>query len=404
MIDRLACMDLFAGCGGLSLGLRQAGLEVRWANEHDRHAADTYRRSHAGVKVIESDARSLFLRIVDGEAGLPKRGDVDLLTGGPPCQGFSGYNRHRKLNDPRNSLIDVFLDFVDFLKPRFVLIENVPGMLSLDHGRTIRLLRASLQDLGYGVALGILQAGYYGLPQNRWRVFLWAATAGSRLPGFPEPTHRFTRTTIFGATEFRKHVVTCPNTDGTLFWQPQPMATVGDAIADLPPIDNGAGADEMDYKSDPSSEYQRAARQGSANLYDHRCARLGELMHARCKAVPKRPGAGWLDLPQELKPTNLLRHGDERYHNRFGRLHWSGTFNTILTRPYPYWSSVFHPEQERVISVRESARAQGFPDAFRFCGPLSGRYVQVGNAVPPPLARALGLELIRAAAAAEDDG
>jgi DNA (cytosine-5)-methyltransferase 1 len=395
-------MDLFAGCGGLSLGLQEAGLEVRWANEHDGHAAETYRQSHPGVRVFQSDARSLFQQLLDGGTRLPRKGDVDLLVGGPPCQGFSGYNRYRKRSDPRNSLVEVFLDFVDFLKPNFVLIENVPGMLSLDSGRAIRLLLASLQELGYRVALGILQAGHYGLPQNRWRVFVWGAAVGSRIPGFPQPTHQFPRTTIFGATAFRKHVVTSPNADATLFWRPQSMVTVGDAISDLPPIENGGGADEMNYDGEPSTEYQRTARKGSTNLCDHRCAKLGELMHARCKAVPKRPGAGWLDLPQHLKPTNLLRHGDKRYDNRFGRLHWSRTFNTILTRPYPYWGTVFHPEQERVISVREAARAQGFPDAVRFCGPLSARYVQVGNAVPPPLARALGLELVRAVTGGRD--
>ena len=106
-------------------------------------------------------------------------------------------------------------------------------------------------------------------------------------------------------------------------------------------------------------------------------------MYARCRAVPSRPGAGWLDLPNNLKPKNLLRHGDDRYPNRFGRLHWSGTFNTILTRAYPYWSSVFHPEQDRVISVRECARAQGIPDSLRIHGPVSSAYKQVGNAVPP---------------------
>lgn len=120
-------------------------------------------------------------------------------------------------------------------------------------------------------------------------------------------------------------------------------------------------------------------------------------MLARCSAVPRRPGAGWLDLPEHLKPKNLLRHGDDRYPNRFGRLHWSGTFNTILTQALPYWGRVIHPEQDRVISVRESARAQGFSDAVRFFGPQTHQYAQVGNAVPPPLARAIGIEIMRAA-------
>jgi DNA (cytosine-5)-methyltransferase 1 len=192
-------------------------------------------------------------------------------------------------------------------------------------------------------------------------------------------------------------VVKPPDSGSDLFWHPKPTVTVGDAISDLPEIGNGGGADEMPYKSPPRSSFQTEVRRGSTVLYDHRCARLEELMLARCVAVPRHPGAGWLDLPEHLKPKNLLRHGDRRYDNRFGRLHWEGTFNTILTRAMPYWSAVFHPEQDRVISVRESARAQGFPDHVRFAGPLSSRYRQVGNAVPPALGESLGRAIVHAA-------
>ncbi len=396
-MSKLACMDLFAGCGGLTIGLGQADFEVRWANEIDAHAAETYRRSHPGCTVFEEDVNVLYRRLLDREANLPRPGEVDLVAGGPPCQGFSGYNRHRHAEDPRNSLVESFLDVVEHLKPRYVLMENVPGMLSLDKGRVPTLLLAALETLGYQARLGILQAGYYGVPQNRWRVFIVAASSGSTLPEFPQPVHSFPRTTIFGATAFRANVVKPHASGSNLFWQPKPPMTVGDAISDLPEILNGSGADEMPYGSPPRNAYQTTVRQGSTVLHDHKCARLDKLMFARCVAVPKRPGAGWLDLPDHLKPKNLLRHGDRRYDNRFGRLHWEGTFNTVLTRAYPYWSSVFHPEQDRVISVRESARAQGFPDRVRFSGPLSSRYRQVGNAVPPPLAKALGIEIMRAA-------
>src|SRR5262249_44932328 len=123
----LTCMDLFAGCGGLSLGLRQAGIEVRWANEIDPHAAATYREAHANVHVVEQDAEIFVQRLQDRDTQLPRRGDVDLVVGGPPCQGFSGYNRHRHQGDSRNSLVAVFLGAVDLIRPRWVLMENVPG-------------------------------------------------------------------------------------------------------------------------------------------------------------------------------------------------------------------------------------------------------------------------------------
>jgi len=396
-VNKLTCLDLFAGCGGLSIGLGQAGIDVRWANEIDAYAAETYRKSHPGCTVFEEDVNLLYQRLLDRDRNLPRPGEVDLVAGGPPCQGFSGYNRHRRVKDPRNSLVESFLDVVAHLKPKYVLMENVPGMLSLDKGRVPTLLLAALESLGYEARLGILQAGYYGLPQNRWRVFIVAATSGLTLPTFPLPVHAFPRTTIFGATAFRANVVKPLNSKADLFWQPAPTVTVGNAISDLPEIPNGGGADECNYASAASCSYQQMLRGNNFAVWNHKCTQLGDLMLERCKAVPKRPGAGWLDLPEHLKPKNLLRHGDDRYPNRFGRLHWQGTFNTILTQALPYWGRVIHPEQDRVISIRESARAQGFSDLVRFFGPQTSCYVQVGNAVPPPLGRALGREFLRAA-------
>ena len=396
-MNTVTCFDLFAGCGGLSIGLAQAGIKVRWANEIDGHAAETYRRAHQGCTVFEEDVNLMYRRLLDRDKDLPQPGEVDLVAGGPPCQGFSGYNRHRSAEDPRNSLAESFLDVVEHLMPRYVLMENVPGMLSLEKGRVPKLILDALESLGYQSHLGILQAGYYGVPQNRWRVFIVAALKGLKLPQFPMPVHDFPRTTIFGATAFRANVIKPASNGPDLFLQLKPKVTVGNAILDLPKISSGGGFEEMPYDYPPGSPFQQYIRRGSAAIFDHRCARLDDLMLSRCIAVPKRPGAGWLDLPENLKPRNLLRHGDDRYPNRFGRLHWDGTFNTIVTRAMPYWGAVFHPEQDRVISARESARAQCFPDVVQFAGPLSSRYRQIGNAVPPPLGKALGIEILRAA-------
>ncbi len=396
-MSSLSGIDLFAGAGGLSLGLRQAGIDVRWASDVDHDAVATHRLAHPECRIFEEDVALLYERVLSGGDGLPAPGEVDLVAGGPPCQGFSGYNRHRRPSDPRNSLVEVFLDFVAYLRPRYVLMENVPGMLSLDSGNVAKRLLEVLASMDYTPRLGILQAGHYGLPQNRWRVFIMAAVRGLPVPEFPAPTHQFPRTTIFGAKAFRANVIRAPGADASLYWRPQPMVTVGDAISDLPAIQNGDRVDESTYARPAVSSFQALAREASGVLFDHRCAKLGPIMFERCRAVPHRPGAGWLDLPPDLKPKNLVRHGDNRYENRFGRLHWAGTFNTILTKPEPYWGRVFHPEQDRVISVRESARAQGFPDRVRFIGELSSRYQQVGNAVPPPLARAIGLAIMEAA-------
>ena len=374
--------DLFAGAGGLSLGMEKAGINVKWANEIDPNACETYRNSHPNTTLFMEDANTLLPRIIRGAERMPKPGDVDLIAGGPPCQGFSGFNRFRNPGDPRNSLMETFLAFVDFLKPRYILLENVPGMLSLGKGATPKLLLNTLNQLGYSTRLGILQAGYYGLPQNRWRVFIWGAYGDLPVPEFPKPKYNFPKTTIFGATQFRDCVIKPQKHDKNLL----PFVTVGDAISDLPKIENGGGIDEVLYALEPLSEYQRMLRNEKGYTYNHTTKKLGKIQFERCLALSNKNGSGWPDLPDNLKPRNLSKYGDTRYQNRFGKLSPNGVFNTILSRPHPYWSAVFHPDQDRVISVRESARAQSFPDSVRFYGKQTSQYQQIGNAVPVLLA------------------
>jgi DNA (cytosine-5)-methyltransferase 1 len=393
MARTLVAMDLFAGCGGLSHGLAKAGVEVAFANENDRYAAATYKATHPEAVLFEEDANTLLARLLRKEPGLPRKGDVDLIAGGPPCQGFSGFNRFRNLQDPRNSLVNTFLNYVDALRPKYVLIENVPGMLTLANGRTPRLLLAALGGMGYRGSIGVLQAGAYGVPQNRWRVVIWAAARNTAIPPYPTPTHAFPRKPLVGSRAFSQYIVSHPTTP-EVSRRHQPMVTVGDAISDLPAIENGAGFPDMAYAAGASGRYQKAMRRGCRRVWDHQTVELTGIQFDRCVAIPRRAGAGWLDLPPRLRPRNLVRHGDDRYPNRFGRLSWQGTFNTILQRATPYWGAVFHPEQNRVISVRESARAQSFADATRFIGPLSSRYRQIGNAVPPLLAYAVASALM----------
>ncbi len=374
--------DLFAGAGGLSLGMEKAGITVKWANEIDPNACQTYRNSHPYTTLYMEDANVLLSHIINGDENLPRPGEVDIIVGGPPCQGFSGFNRFRNPNDPRNSLMETYLAFVDYFKPHYILLENVPGMLSLGEGTTPRLLLTTLKELGYNTRLGILQAGYYGLPQNRWRVFIWGAYGDLKPPFFPQPTYNFPKTTVIGATQFRDNIIRPNKEDKCLL----PFVTVGDAISDLPTIENGSGLDEVMYTSEPLSEYQIKLRNEKGLTYNHVTKKLGSLQLERCKALSGRNGSGWNDLPIELKPRNLLRHGDSRYPNRFGKLSKDGIFNTILSEANPYWSAVFHPDQDRVISVRESARAQSFPDSVRIYGKLGSQYRQIGNAVPVLLA------------------
>jgi DNA (cytosine-5)-methyltransferase 1 len=385
--------DLFAGCGGLTTGLQSAGFQTRWANEFWAPAAATYRISNPEVTLYEEDVRSLLARAVDS-TDLREKLAVDLLCGGPPCQGFSGWNRFRSLEDPRNSLVEVFLDFVALLEPRLVLIENVTGMLSLGDGRVVSGVTEALGEMGYQVRLMVLQAGGYGVPQNRWRVFIGGSKDESGLLNPPMPIHAFPRTTVFNATSFRSQVIRPPLKPSTeLLTSTLPHVTVADALADLPPLTNGSGL-ETSALGPAQCEFQSMLRTDSSIVTCHRTVRLEDINMDRVRAL--QAGQSWIHLPEHLKPNNLKNTPGQRYPNRFGRLEWTGIFNTIINKAEPYWSRVIHPRDDRVISVRESARAQGLPDKIHFEGPLRQQYAQVGNSVPPPLARAIGWEMRRA--------
>lgn len=391
----LKVLDLFSGCGGLSHGLSLTGMEILWANEIDSSASKTFSSVHKKTRLWNESVEAFLNRIVSKEEDTPQNGEVDLICGGPPCQGFSGYNRFRSVDDPRNSLVESFLAIVEILEPKFVLIENVPGMLQLNDGKTPDKILKTLSKLGYNVDLGILQAGHYGVPQNRWRVFIIAAESGLRLPEFPQPTYSFPRTTLFGATNFKSNVVKTLDPPGSyLFGKLLPHTNVGHALSDIPKKTTAIGG-HSDYSSEPSCDFQLQMRISSENIFNHYTKSSRKIMIDRISAVPKTPKSGWLDMPEDLQPKNLKRFGDNRYPNRFGRLWHEGIFNTIVTEANAYWGRVIHPEENRVISVRESARAQSIPDNFIFSGKLTSMYRQIGNSVPPFLAKEIGSEILK---------
>ncbi len=395
-MKQLSVLDLFAGCGGLSVGLEQVGLDVRWANEYWAPAAQTYSLNHPRTVVFQDDANCLLKRMLDGDSSLPRRGEVDVVVGGPPCQGFCGVNRFRDIDDPRNSLVETFFRIVEVLHPRFVVMENVAGILSLEHGRAVNELLASLREIGYDADLFVLQAGTYGVAQTRWRVFVLASRNVEPRLTFPVPLHAFPRNRPLDVGSFKSNIIQAPSLEGDLFQSVLPPITVWDAIGDLPNIENG-GSYQGGYDTEPSGSWQERMRTGSTLVSDHDTIKLGEANLERLNHLPFKHGSCWVDLPAELQPKNLARMGEQKYFSRFGRLDWDGYFTTITNKPEPYWGRFFHPEQQRVVSVRECARAQGFPDTFHFHGPLRTRYAQVGNAVPPPLGKAIGWEIRRAA-------
>ena len=377
-------IDLFAGAGGLSEGLRQAGFRCVFANEISAAHSLTLKNNHPETEVRTDDIRALDAAKIRKQLGLAK-GELDLLAGGPPCQGFSVNAPVRSATDERNHLFLDFLKFVEIFNPKVVLIENVPGMVSFEKGETISAILASLKKLGYEATVRVLFAAHYGVPQMRWRTIFLANRIGiDPTMMYPIPSRYAEGRANFTTKYLGKSLILDPK----LLTDLPKNVTVGEALDDLPAIDNGGGADVMKYQLPAKSVYQKNLRKNSRVLYNHTCAGLGPANLVRLPHIP--PGGSWRDIPFDLLPEGMKRARRSDHTKRYGRLHPDGLGSTILTKCDPHWGTYIHPEQERVISVREAARIQSFPDRFQFLGSLPDQYEQVGNAVPPLFAKAIG--------------
>ncbi|KAG2259190.1 hypothetical protein Bca52824_078484 [Brassica carinata] len=413
---RLATLDIFAGCGGLSQGLEQAGVSAtKWAIEYEEPAGKAFRKNHPETTVFVDNCNVILRAIMekcgdqdecistkeanelaekldeDQKRTLPLPGQVDFINGGPPCQGFSGMNRFNQSSwsKVQCEMILAFLSFADYFRPRYFLLENVRTFVSFNKGQTFQLTLASLLEMGYQVRFGILEAGAYGVSQSRKRAFIWAAAPDELKISLSKGVHyAAVRSTQYGA--------------------PFRPITVKDTIGDLPSVDNGESKTKREYKVQPISWFQKEIRGDNIVLTDHICKEMNELNLIRCKKIPKRPGADWRDLPEEkvtlskgqvvdlipwCLPNTAKRHN--QWKGLFGRLDWEGNFPTSITDPQPMGKvgMCFHPDQDRIITVRECARSQGFPDSYEFQGNIIHKHRQIGNAVPPPLAFALGRKL-----------
>lgn len=379
-------IDLFSGAGGGSLGLVQSGFDLRMAVEIDRDAAETHAR-HLPGRVVDTDIHRLADRDLLDLAGVG-RGELDLLFAGPPCQGFSMIGP-RQISDLRNSLFREVLRAAEAMEPRAVVIENVPGLVTLADGRYLSGILSGLADLGYEAACAELLAAQYGTPQMRWRLVIIAWRRDLGIPagfGFPVPTHGSA-----GIGELISNV-TVP---GSAY---RGLVTTRQAIADLPAIAAGESVDR--YRGPARSSFQKAARttlSGSpmarAELHDHYAAALGEATLNRLRHLG--PGQDWRDLPYELLPDSMKRAHRKDHTRRYRRMTWDGVPRAIITRfRDPKSGEYTHPTQDRTISIREAARIQGFPDWFAFAGSTTSKYTQVGNAIPVPMARALASEIL----------
>jgi DNA (cytosine-5)-methyltransferase 1 len=278
-----------------------------------------------------------------------------------------------------------YLRIVRGLRPKALVMENVPGMLTIGAGRVIAGIETSLSKLGYDVGVRILYAEDFGVPQQRRRVFIVATTLGSADSLFPNGTHGPAEKP---AESGNGYVHRWQPRKGT---EPKPLVTVWEAIGDLPRLPNGGGAATMRYSKKPKTGFQVRARRGSRILLNHLTRNLSALMIRRVQYVPE--GGNWRDLPRRLLPAGMKRAEKSDHTKRYGRLLREGLCCTILTKADPHWGCYIHPLQDRTISVREAARLQTFPDRFKFRGNMSSQYQQIGNAVPPAMARQIAQAL-----------
>jgi len=354
-MSALTAIDLFCGAGGLSEGFRQAGYHILAGNDFNDAAGATFAATHTEAQFLGGPIANYTASDILRVAGL-KAGQLDVIVGGPPCQGFSVYNHQRGMHDHRSSLYLEYLRIVEGLKPKWVVLENVTGMTSAGGGEAVRAILDGLKTLGYHVEQRILKAEDYGVPQERRRIVFIGNRIGSPIP-WPEPTHG----------------------------RGVPFVTVEDAIGDLPAVSNGEDAGVYAYATKPKSDFQRYVRNGSNAVTCHSGAGISRVNLERLRHIPQ--GGSWRDIPFDLLPEGMKKAKRSDHTKRYGRLRWNGLASTILTKCDPHWGAYFHPSQDRVITVREAARFQSFPDWFQFQGSKTEQYMQIGNAVPPLLGK-----------------
>lgn len=374
-------IDLFSGAGGLSCGLEQSGFFPVLANELVEQYAITYKANHKDTEVITGDIKNISNDKI--KSLLKHYPQIDLIAGGPPCQGFSVNAPVRSLDDPRNHLFKEFLRIVSIASPKVVLIENVPGIVSLGKGTVVKQIYTILKELHYKISHKILFAGHYGVPQMRFRTIFIGIKDYARTIEFPRPCFfSSAKANFYGAKDLCFSVY--PLDEIRL----SPQNTVWDAISDLPPISPGEKHLAYEYPTPPQSDLQKKLRKNSTEITSHFCPKLSKINLERLKYIPQ--GGSWRDIPFDLLPAGLKRARRSDHTRRYGRLTPDQLCSTILTKCDPHWGSFFHPVQDRTLSVREAARIQSFPDRYSFTGSMTQQYEQVGNAVPPLLAKAIG--------------
>lgn len=375
----LRTIDLFCGAGGITEGFRQAGYVSLYGNDVMPEAIETFKLNHPTAIADCRSVEDVDPAEIRERLGL-QPGELDVLVGGPPCQGFSINAPERFLNDPRNKLFKHYERFVEEFQPKAFLFENVPGLLSLGDGKVFRQIIKIFTGLGYRLTAKILFSAHYGVPQERWRLILLGSKLGD--VAHPEPTHYAVGRANFRGGNTMTFLLEDADRERLL-----PAVTVSDAIGDLPRLEMGEGSEVIGYTSDAHSSYSEIMRNPAEVTFNHYAAKLSKQNAERMKHV--KPGGSWRDIPHDLLPKGMQRARRSDHTKRYGRLHPDGLSGTVLTKCDPHWGTVFLPDQDRTLTVREAARFQSFPDTYKFLGSRVSQYEQVGNAVPVLMAKAI---------------
>ena len=342
-------IDLFAGVGGMSLGFEKQGFDIIVANECDPSIAESYKENHKKTKMIVGDITTLDLKESFGKY----KGEVDVVIGGPPCQGFSQKGKRKTIHDERNFLFKYYVKVVELVKPKYFVMENVPNLLTAEKGYFKKEIEELFNAMGYSLTMGVLNASDYGVPQNRKRAVIIGKLNGKAL-NLPVPLNK--------------------------------KVTIWDAISDLAYLESGEGKEEQLYLNAPETDYQKKLRKNSKCLYNHIATKHSKVALERLALIPEN--AGREVLPEEHLTKSI-------YSGTWTRMRRDEISVTITTRfDTPSSGKFTHPFLNRAITVREAARIQSFPDDFKFVGNKSSQMKQVGNAVPPLLASAIAKVII----------
>ncbi len=360
----LNSIDLFSGCGGMTLGFGWAGFNSVLASDIDENCEKTFATNFPEIPFLCGDLsefkKDTFDKIISNK-------EIDVIIGGPPCQGFSLANKKRNKvsEDPRNKLFYEFVKTINWYNPKSFVMENVKGLLSMESGQVIKQIQNEFENagkFGYEVRTKVLKASDYGVPQSRERVIIIGIRKDLELiPEFPQKKYQI-------------------------------EITVEQAISDLPKINAGGGEEKMSYDSKPLNDYQQFMRKNSKKVFNHIAMRHTQRLIERFKAI--QPGKNLLDV-WETHGAVQRGNPNEKSNVKFSQ----NNLRLIANKPAPtiaasFQSNFIHPFLDRNFTAREGARLQSFPDDFIFEGMRTkmswekglSQYQQIGNAVPPLMA------------------